>query len=165
LILKIQFTKRKNGGALLKCIRGDDSTTWQRQDDDRAAFFPFHDLTHYAVETELRFSWGFYGLIAAGWDIEDTTGKGTRRPLPHEAVEVEYIVGALGAERAGGAISRAEEFNQLAATFASARGMPSPRALTDEELARVRARIDEFFVRWRTLQPGATLELVFPPLL
>ncbi|MEN3371111.1 MAG: hypothetical protein V7609_3254 [Verrucomicrobiota bacterium] len=163
--MKIQFTKRKDGGALLRCVRADGSTTWQRQDDNRAAFFPLHDLTHYAVEIELGFNLGFYGLIAAGWEIADTTGKGARGPLPNEAIEVEYIVGALGAERSGGAISTAEEFNQLAATFAHARGMPRPRALTDEELARVRARIDELFVKWRTLPPGATLELVFPPLL
>ena len=128
---------------------------------NRGAFFPLHDLTHYAVETELGFSRGFYGLIAAGWEIADTTGKGTRGPLPNEAIEVEYIVGALGAERSGGAISTAEEFNQLAATFAHARGMPEPRALTDEELTKVRARIDELFLKWRTL-PGATLELLFP---
>jgi hypothetical protein len=161
----LQFTKQMDGGALLRCVRADGSKTWQKQRGDRAAFFPLHDLTHFAVETELGFAHGFYGLIATGWDIEDTTGKGTRGPLPHEAVEVEYIVGALGAERAGGGISTAEEFNQLAATFASARGMPSPRALTDEELARVRARIDEFFLKWRALPPDATLELVFPPLL
>jgi hypothetical protein len=164
LILKIQFTKRKDGGALLKCVRADGSTIWQRQDDNRAAFFPFHDLTHYAVETELGFSRGFYGLIAAGWEITDTTGKGARGPLPNESLEAEYIVGALGAERSGGAISTAEDFNQLAATFASARGM-SPRVLTVEELARVRARIDKLFLKWRTLLPGATLELIFPPLL
>ncbi|MEY2482602.1 MAG: hypothetical protein QOK24_1130 [Verrucomicrobiota bacterium] len=161
----LQFTKQMDGGALLGCVRADSSKTWQKQRGDRAAFFPLHDLTHYAVETELGFAHGFYGLIAAGWDIEDTTGKGTRGSLPNEALEVEYMVGALGAERAGDAISTAEEFNQLAATFAHARGMPEPRALTDEELARVRARIDELFLRWRTLQPGATLELVFPPLL
>jgi hypothetical protein len=162
--VKIQFTKRKDGGALLRCVRDDGSATWQRQDDNRAAFFPFHDLTHYAVETELGFSRGFYGLIAAGWEIADTTGKGPRGPLPNEALEVEYMVGALGAERSGGAVSTAEEFNQLAATFAHPRGMPQPRALTDEESARVRTRIDELFAKWRTLPQGATLELAFPPL-
>ena len=157
----LQITKQADGSALLRCIRADGSKTWQKQQGDRAAFFPLHDLTHYAVESELGFARGFYGLIAAGWDIEDTTGKGARGPLPNEAIEVEYIVGALGAERAGGAISMAEEFNQLAANFAHARGMPEPRALTDEELARVRARFGELAVKWRSLQRGATLELVF----
>jgi hypothetical protein len=160
--LLLQFTKQANGGALLRCVRADGSTTWQKQLGDRAAFFPLHDLTHYAVETELGFALGFFGLIAAGWEIADTTGKGTRGPLPNEALEVEYIVGALGAELSGGAVSTAEEFNQLAATFAQARGMQQPRALTDEELEKVRTRFDELAMKWRALPRGETLELAFP---
>jgi hypothetical protein len=158
----IQFTKRTDGGAVLKCIRADGSETWQRQDDKRAAFFPLHDLTHYAVETELGFRRGFYGLIADGWDIEDTTGKTARGPLPNEALEAEYMVSAFSAERAGGAPATAAEFNELAATFARAKGMPQPRPLTDHDLAKVRARFDELAMKWRAVPPGATLELDFP---
>ena len=159
--MKIQFTKRKDGRALLRFIRADGSATWQRQDNQRAAFFPLHDLTHYAVETELGFAHGFYGLIAAGWDIADTTGKGSRGPLPEGAIEVEYIVGALGAERAGDPACPAEQFNALAATFAKTKGRPEPRVLTEADLTRVRNRIDELFARWRELPADATLELRF----
>jgi hypothetical protein len=160
--LKIQFTKRADRGAVLKCIRVDGSTTWQRQDDQYAAFFPLHDLTHYAVETELGFARGFFGLVAEGWNIDETTGKSARGALPNEALEVEYIVSAFSAERAGGASATAEEFNELAATFASAKGMPSARRLTEEDLAKVRARFDELGNRWRALPPDSTLELAFP---
>jgi hypothetical protein len=164
LILKIQFTKRKDGGAQLRCVRVDGSATWQRQDDNRAAFFPLHDLIHYAVESELGFSRGFYGLIADGWDIADTTGKGTRGPLPDEATEVEYIVGAFGAERSSNSACTAEEFNSLAAAFAKTRNLREPRRLTDTDLTRVRSRIDELFARWRALPQGETLDLSFDPL-
>jgi hypothetical protein len=161
--LILQFTKRTDGGALLKCIRADGSATWQRQDDKYAAFFPLHDLTHYAVETELGFRRGFYGLIAEGWNIDETTGKSARGALPNEALEVEYLVSAFSAERAGGVSASATEFNQLAATFASAKGMPPPRQLSDEDLARVRARFDELAVSWRALAPDSALELPFEP--
>jgi hypothetical protein len=164
LVLKIQFTKRPDGNALLKCLRSDGSATWQRQDDDHAAFFPLHDLTHYAVETELVFRRGFYGLIAEGWDIAETTGKTARGALPDEAIEVEYLVSAFSAERAGGVGASAVEFNQLAATFAAAKGMPTPRPLTEQDLAKVRARFEELAMKWRALPRGATLELDFPPL-
>ena len=164
LELILQFTRQKDGRTLLRGIRADGSATWQRQDDNRAAFFPLHDLTHYAVETELGFGRGFVGLIAAGWEIADTTGKGARGPLPDEAIEVEYIVGSLGAERAGDSTCTAEEFNHLASVFAKAKGRPEPRPLTDPELTRVRSRIHELFTRWNALPPGATLELPFPPL-
>ena len=157
----IQFTKRPDGGALLKCIRDDGSATWQRQDDEYAAFFPLHDLTHYAVETELGFRRGFYGLIGEGWDMAETTGKNARGPLPNEALEAEYFVSAFAAERAGGATATAEEFNHLAATFARTRGMPPPGPLTDQELAKVRTGFDELAVKWRSLPLGGTLELSF----
>jgi len=159
--LLLQFTKQADGGALLRCVRTDGSATWQKQRGDRAAFFPLHDLTHYAVETELGFGRGFYGLIATGWDIEETTGKGARGPLPNEAIEVEYIVSALTAERAGGAIATAAEFNELAANFANAKEMPPPRALADDELARVRSRFDELACKWRDLRPDGRFELSF----
>jgi len=162
--LKIQFTKRTDGGALLRCVRDDDSVTWQKQQGNHATFFPLHDLIHYAVETELGFRRGFYGLIAAGWDIDETTGKTARGPLPDEAIEVEYIVSALAAERAGGAVSPAEEFNQLAKTFAGTKGLAQSRPLTEADLTRIRSRMDELFLRWQTLAPGDTLELAFPQL-
>ena len=161
--LKIQFTRRADGSALLRCVRENGSETWQKQQGDHASFFPLHDLTHYAVETQLGFTRGFYGLIAAGWDIDETTGKTARGPLPDEAIDVEYIVSALAAERASGAAVGADEFNHLAETFALAKGFPKPRPLTEIDLTGIRSRIDELFVRWRTLASGETLELPFPP--
>ncbi len=160
--LRIQFTRRTDGGSVLKCIRPNGSATWQRHDKQRAAFFPLHDLTHYAVETELGFRQGFYGLIADGWDLEETTGKSARGPLPDEALEVEYLVSSFSAERAGATVAKASEFNELAATFANAKGIPWPRLLDDEDLARVRAQFSELAAQWRGLPPGSTLELVFP---
>jgi len=158
----IEFTKRADGRTLLRCVRADGSVTWQRNDDQNARFFPLHDLAHYAVETELGFTQGFFGLIAEGWNIDETTGKTARGALPNEALEVEYIVSAFSAERAGGAVASAAEFNQLAATFASAKGMPSPRQLSEEDLARVRSRFEELAAKWRSLPSGTKLELVFP---
>ncbi|MEY2508413.1 MAG: hypothetical protein QOH01_2742 [Verrucomicrobiota bacterium] len=161
--LLLQITKQADGGALLRCVRADGSTTWQKQEGDRAGFFPLHDLTHYAVETELKFRRGFYGLIAEGWEIADTTGKTARGSLPEETLEVEYLVSAFSAERAGGIPATAEEFNELAATFASAKGMRSPRPLTDEDMARVRGRFAELATQWRALPTGSTLKLPFDP--
>src|SRR6185295_15746644 len=100
--LRIEFTKRADGNVILKCVRRDGSATWQRH-EKHAVFFGFHDLTHFAVETTLGFRSGFYGLIADGWDIEDTTGKGKRGKLSGASVLVEHVVGLLDRERAGGA--------------------------------------------------------------
>ena len=146
---------------MLECRRADGSATWQRQQGRQAAFFPLHDLTHYALETELGLRDGFYGLVAAGWDIPDSEGKGTRGPLPAETLAVEHLVGMLDTERSGGAEWTAADVNSQAARFAAAGGRAAPRAVTDAELARVRARVRELFDRWARLAPGETLELPF----
>ena len=157
----VEFTKRADGRTILRCIRDDGSITWQRNHDQHAAFFPLHDLLHYAVETGLSYTRGFFGLLAEGWNIDETTGNGARGPLPNEALEVEYLVSAFSAERAGGGAPMADEFNQLAATFAKGKGMPVPRQLSDEELARVRSCFHDLAMKWRALPADATMRLAF----
>jgi hypothetical protein len=157
--LIIELTKQRDGSAVLRCIRTDGSVTWQKQEGRNAAFFPIHDLTHYAVETELGFRRGFYGLIAEGWEISETTGKTPRGALPAEALEVEYLVSAFSAERASGSISTAEVFSELSATFARANGLPAHRKLSDDDLTRVRSRFNELATEWRALPAGATMQL------
>jgi len=143
----------------LRCVRADGSATWQKQVMRHAAFFALHDLTHFAVESTLGFRNGFFGLVAQGWEIEETTGKGARGPLPSEAAEVEYIVGTLDAERASDEVWTVEDFNAHAAIHAKSAGLPAPRRLTDEELSHVRTQIADLFGAWRSIETGKTLEL------
>src|SRR5712671_7932495 len=112
-MLKIEIAKQPDGAGVLRCTRQDGSVTWQKQ-TRHAAHFALHDLTHYAVETALGYRHGFFGLIAEGWDMEDTTGKGIRGPLPAEAIEVERIIGLFDAERASGVLWTPEEFSARA---------------------------------------------------
>jgi len=155
-MLRIQITKRADGVGVLRCVRADGSVTWQTQ-DRHAAHFALHDMTHFAVESTLGTRRAFFGLIAEGWEIADTTGKGSRGALPAEALEVERIVGLLDAERASGAITSVEDFNKFRITEAA----PNPRQLTQEELQTIRARRVDLFSRWSALPVGATLELDF----
>ena len=158
----IEFAKRKDGNTVLRCVRDDGSVTWQRNENQHARFFPLHDLLHYAVESELAFAQGFFGLIAAGWNIDETTGKSARGPLPQEAREVEHFVSSFTAEWNSAAGWTAADFNEQAASFASTRGSPAPRSLTDEQLMRVRDRFNDVVARWRDLPDGETLRLEFP---
>jgi len=148
-VLHIEISKRADGAGVLRCIREDGSVTWQKQ-AKHGAYFALHDLTHYAVETALGYHRGFFGLIAEGWEVEDTTGKGARDPLPAEALEVERIVGLFDSERGSGMLWTAEEFNGFA-----------PRALTDADIQKVRALRGELFRRWSAVVTGQKLELEF----
>jgi hypothetical protein len=152
--MKVQIAKKADGSGVLRCIRADGSIAWQKQTDRLAAFFALHDLTHFAVETTLGYRRGFFGLVAEGWDFEDTTGKGARGPLPPEAGEVEGIVGMFDAERAGGQIWTLDEFNEFAA-------MKGARKLTFDEIVRVKKKRSELFQQWSAIAPGGTLELTY----
>ena len=160
--LSIRIKKKSDGSAALSCIRGDGSTTWQRQDGRLGAFFPLHDLTHYAVETTLGFKRAFYGLLAEGWDLSSFGEPGTKDRLPEEAGLAELIVGFLDGERATGFASTADEFNWKIDTYLDAHGLPATSfRMTDEALDDIRRRRDELFTRWRAVSPGDTLELTF----
>ncbi len=148
-MLRIEIVKRADGGGLLRCIRQDGSATWQKQ-ERHAAHFALHDLTHFAVETVLGYRRGFFGLVAEVWDLEDTTGKGKRGPLPDEATEVEKIVGLFDSERASGQLWMSDEFNMFA-----------PRLLSNGEVQRIRTVRGNLFQRWSGVQPGGKLELHF----
>jgi hypothetical protein len=146
-VLKVEISKREDGAGVLRCTRDDGSVTWQKL-PKHGAHFALHDLTHYAVETALGYRRGFFGLIAEGWEVEDTTGKGARGPLPAEALEVERIVGLFDSERGSGGLWTVDEFNAF-----------SPRPLSEADILRVRSVRGELFRRWSGVATGQKLEL------
>ena len=156
------MSKRNDGTTVLRCTRADGSATWQRQSGRNAMFFPLHDLTHFAVESTLATREGFFGLVADGWDIADTGGKGARGPLPAGAVCVEHVVGLV--ERGGigrDPLSAAEINAQLDIALGAAR-LTTPRRLTDDEVAAIHRRAAELHERWAIVAPGDALRLELP---
>jgi hypothetical protein len=113
------------------------------------------------VETVLRHSSGFYGLVAAGWDLADFGTPWPRGPLPKDANISEIIVGFFDRERASGQLGSAEEINDELAQFSDENGLPVPVELTEDDLSRVRKRRGELFLQWDAVRPGDTLELLF----
>jgi hypothetical protein len=119
----------------------------------------FHDLRHFALETTLGLRLGFFGLIADGWDIADTEGKGPRGPLPGEARFAEQLVGLMDRERLGGAAPlTVPEIRDLLA------GLPEPvtesvqESLTDERLHAVRRLTEELHLRWAATERDMELQ-------
>jgi hypothetical protein len=158
--LQVRLTRRTDGTVVLTCVRADGSSTWQRH-DKHGEFFSFHDLRHFAVEETLGIQRGFFGLIAEGWDIADTEGKGPRGAVPADAVLAEHMVGLLDRERVGGAPPlTAAEVNAHLAEIAAG-GRAAQRTLSDAELDAVRQRSDALHTAWAHTAPGSTLELTF----
>jgi hypothetical protein len=161
--ITVRIKKNPDGRTSLSCTRADGTTTWQRQEGGQAAFFPRHDLTHYAVETVLRHSRGFYGLVAAGWDLSDFGTPWPRGRLPVEANLTEMIVGFFDLERSSGERGLADDLNEVIASFCRENSMPAPDALTDADLDQVRRKRSEVFARWEAVKPGDFIELPFAP--
>ncbi|MGH7459754.1 MAG: hypothetical protein ACREMA_01840 [Longimicrobiales bacterium] len=156
--LLIRLKKGRDGPHSLVCTRADGSSTLQRHPK---AFFPFHDLTHYAVESVLDYRRAFYGLVAGGWDLQDFGEPWPRGRLPADLDPADLIVGQLDLERATGERRIADEFNVLIAAWYAehAPAAPIPAALTDAQLARIRQVAAGLHAQWRETRPGETLEL------
>lgn len=149
---------------IFRCTRADGTSTWQKHAGKSAMFFPFHDLTHFAVESTFGFRQGFYGLISEGWDIADTGGKGARGRLSPEAIVVEQMVGLFDRERVGGAPAlTAKEFNGILQELVDSGNITSPPVVTEDQLQTVRARLSELYDTLSSLQPGSAMELDFGP--
>jgi len=153
--LLIRIKKKSDGSAALSCLRADGSVTWQRQNGQQGRFFPLHDLTHYAVETVLGHTRGFYGLVAEGWDLKDFGKPWPRGPLPPEALVSEFIVGFLDRERGAGVEWSAAELGGAAATYFVQHGLDAP-CITDHDLRQLRDKRRELFAQWAALPAGET---------
>lgn len=160
--LLIQFKKKTDGTTVLHCLRPDGSATWQRR---QGAFFVFHDFSHYAVETVLGLRYGFFGMLAEGWNITDFGTPWPRGPIPDyartDALFAEALAGLLDTERAMGTPWSAADFNdRLTAPGAPMEHIDHP-PLTDEALAQIRAAYDALVARWIGLGVDEPLERRF----
>ena len=152
--LTIELKKTKDGRPSLACVRADGTRTWARVHP----FFPTHDLTHCAVESVLGFDEAFFGLIAAGWEIDQFTLPGATRAMPPQAMCTENIVGQL---ELGVAIDAAEMNAALSASTQAQGGVPCG-AVSDEQLVAIRALRSALVDRWFELPEGETLSVPFP---
>ncbi|MBI3885261.1 MAG: hypothetical protein HY302_05975 [Opitutae bacterium] len=159
--LLIRLTKRAPSDYVLTCVRADGSTTTQRTHGESAKSFPFHDLTHFAVETVLGHRQGFYGLVCDGWQLADFTQPGTSARLPDAAVANEALVGLFDGERASGTQWTAAGFNDSLAQYLKTAGRAPAAPLSENDLARVRAEHARLAALWHALPVGGTLELAY----
>jgi hypothetical protein len=118
-------------------------------------------MTHYVVETTLRIPNAFYSLVADGWNITDFAVKGTAKRIPPEANLVEALVSRLQTELLPGHAFTADSYNQEVEAVLEGIGNPLRRPVTDDELNEMRLRLRECMSRYRALEPGQSLELIF----
>lgn len=155
--MQIRLKKGRDGPDSLACVRDDGTSTWRRIQRGLA----FHDLAHYAVETEIGIADGFFGLVESGWSFEDLVSAEERSHIPPGSMWVEFVVSTFLTEAASGELHDAETFNECVSKSAARLGIDEPRRLEAEEIARVRGSLLSLVARWRALPLGETLELAF----
>jgi hypothetical protein len=158
----VRFTKARHEERphTFTCIRSDGTTTGMAS----TPFFVRHDLTHFAVETVLGLTDAFYGLIAAGWDIDsfaDREGDSRKvRKLPSEAIVAEIIVGSLDLDWAAGPLATEQTVAIISEKFVADDIECQPP--TAEQIDNIRLSRADLLARWQTTMPGQSLDLSFP---
>lgn len=127
------------------------------------AFFPIHDLTHYAVECILRYRRGFYGLVCEGWNFEDFGSPWPRGRLPDDIDPAELLVGMFDLERATGNVTALADINEQLQRYGAEHPGTTARPLTQHEVDTIRERVLRYRDRWASLPPGETLVLGYTP--
>jgi len=119
----------------------------------------YHDLLHFAVETEAGLRGSFYGLLAKVGGYAELTLSG--EALGGEAQITEIVVGALTgvfkqtAPDAGAAVAQMHAYMQDI-------GVRPPAWLTAEFVHRAKEHMRQLVGRWKATPFGETMELRFP---
>ncbi len=155
--LRVIFSRAARG-AVLTCARPDGTQTYAVM--KQGEFFRRHDALHFAVESVLARRSSFFGLIAAGWAIEDFSLPGVTQRLPAEAVETEFIVGYLEQEWVQGRTPTAADLERYLdqALTPAQRAHPAPSA---EQVEQILAAFAKLEARLRALTDRQSVELEF----
>ena len=120
----------------------------------------FHDLLHYAVETEAGLKGSFYGILAKIGGYEELSVAGGAA-LGGEVAITERVVGALTGALKAEALDPDAFLTQFA-EFLEAYDERPPRWLTTAFVAAVKERMRQLEGRWQATPFGQTMDLAFP---
>jgi hypothetical protein len=158
--LVAQKTGKSDKRDKLRYLRSDG--TRAEIDMPRQGILP-HDLVHFVVESNVRVSPGFTGLVARGAEPDfamTQTHDTANREIGSAAIQVEAIVEALQTQLWSGAF----EFDDFSAGIASAcaaRAAPAYRFTDAADARSLYQKALELFATWQALPYHQSLELDF----
>jgi hypothetical protein len=154
----------------------EDRLHIERADGSRAStVFPHkgpspHDFVHYAVESELGFDRGFWGLVESGHHPEEVgkmakasghpSAKRAEVPAEHfvPAIQAERVVEAFEADHWSGGTGDPAGLISMAAGGCEQSLVPMP-PMDEAAVRRIRSRIEDFASRWSALARGESIVL------
>ncbi len=160
--LSIELVKKSQKSSILRCTREDGSITF-------AKLYPtleIHDIAHYVVEQQLRFSNAFYGLLGKGYDIADFSLPRDTRPtallpknLPEEALVTEHLVNLL--QTAYFQPTPIADILDNLAQILLEKQLQFPRKITQKTLHEMTNALKSFMRQWTLLENDEKLLLQF----
>lgn len=155
--LLVRFTRTSPTHHRLEIVRGERRESCELE--TRSCLF--HDLVHFAVESEAGLADSFYGRLARGVSYAELTQDAGDMAALGEIATTELLVGAVqGAWKSGFDAAR---FLATFQGYLQQLGTPSATWLTVELLERIAKRLRALTGAWGGTQFGETLELRFPP--
>jgi hypothetical protein len=155
--MEISFTKNSGKSHIISCRRNNGTVTWMQN----SSFFITHDLCHYAMETKLGLKKAFYGMLAAGIDINDFDLPKDQRTfqLTEEALFAEQMVNLLTIEYSQGCIENFSE--KLKEILIKDKYVSAPPVIKPEQLDEIRSFYETLMNQWVLLPEGETINLNF----
>lgn len=120
----------------------------------------FHDLLHFAVETEAQLANSFYGTLAKNGGYSDFQNMNESTEIRGEGAMTEKIVGALT-----GVIKNdtpREAFLDGIQNWLTATNEQMPTWLTEDFVLTVKEKMRKLIGEWNGTPFGETMELQFP---
>lgn len=165
--MRITFTKGEKNDRL-DIVRDDQSHV--------STVFPHkgpipHDFVHLAVESELGFDRGFWGMVAGGHHPEaiqemakaagHASAKRAEVPAAHfvEAIQAERIVEAFEADYWSGGQGDPGGVTYMAEAGCRQSLVPPVESLDESAVIRIRQRIADVGARWTSIGAGEEISV------
>jgi hypothetical protein len=155
--MEIKLTKNPTGDHVLSCKRNNGTITWKHV----SSFFISHDICHYAAEAVIPLNNVFFGMVAAGTDIEnfDLPKEQRNFQLTEEAILAEHLVNLLTIEVTQGKL---ENFLEVfSGIYEEHVGTKLYRGVTENKLEEIRNKLTDLLQQWNLLEETKTMTLLF----
>ncbi|PTM08884.1 MAG: hypothetical protein DA407_06990 [Bacteroidetes bacterium] len=160
----ITLKKMVNKPSILTIVRNDTTSTWSKLHRGLET----HDLAHYAVESTLKFTKAFYGLINEGYTVADFELPKEQRPfalrpenLHPEAIITEHIVNMLEVELLNSGFNN-KLIEELEVILKN-NSFSIPENLNRNTLNIIRETYHKLYNQWLVLEDGQELNIKFMP--
>lgn len=154
----IRLFKGNSSPDRAECVRADGSRT----ETELPSNCVFHDLAHFAVESQMGFVDGYWGKIAEGYDFAAYSLPDETRPfsISEEGYHAEYLATLVQTAASTGGWN--EAYETMLRTASLSAGLPFPDTLPLEKRDALVNYTKMLYQQWEWLPENASLELRFP---